>query len=80
MADPVMLETVQQEVIASLNDTPYACSSLFPLTGGYGNFVFRGRLKEKLPNGVAEVAIKHGKGHVASDANMLIPMSRCVWP
>jgi len=77
MADPVVVEKTRQEVLGDLGGTPYACSALYPLSGGYANFVFRGVLKDTT-NGPVEVAIKHGKDHAASDPNMAVPTYRCV--
>jgi len=80
MADPLVVESIRQAVLSELDGTPYACSALFPLAGGYANFVFRGVLKEKLANGASEVAIKHGQDHAATDPNMLVTTYRCVCP
>jgi len=78
MALPANIDEVKEKVLADLNSTPYACSSLTALSGGNANFIFRGSLKQKLPDGTPEVVIKHGEPYVAMSKNFEIPTSRCV--
>jgi hypothetical protein len=70
----VVLERVKQ----GLDGTPYACSSLRPLTGGNCNFIYRGVLRQALPDGTREVLVKHGEGYVASAPEFRITTARCV--
>jgi hypothetical protein len=69
-----ILARVKQE----LEGTPYACSSLRPLTGGTCNFIYHGILHRPLPDGTREIAIKHGEGYVASHPEFHLSTSRCV--
>ncbi len=78
MALPANLEEISQRVRKELEGTPYACSALVPLTGGVGNFTFRGALEQALPNGTHEVVVKHGEDYVALNQTFHLPTSRCV--
>ncbi len=82
MALAVNTGEISQRVQKELEGTPYACSALVPLTGGVGNFTFRGALKQTLPDGTHEVVVKHGEDYVALNQAFHLPTSRCVrpWP
>lgn len=54
-----------QQVLATLAGTRYACTDLAPLSGGVGNFVYKGRLREPLDDGTADVVVKHGEPFAA---------------
>ncbi|GAD96391.1 hypothetical protein SS1G_01113 [Paecilomyces variotii No. 5] len=60
-----------------ISSTPYACSSLSRLTGGTGNFVYRGTLIHPLPDGTRTVVIKHAEDYVASQPDFKLPTTRC---
>ncbi|KAK3692467.1 kinase-like domain-containing protein [Podospora appendiculata] len=68
---------VSRHVQAELDGTRYACSSLEALTGGTANFIFKGLLTQPLDDGTREIAIKHGKGYVASQPGFPLTTDRC---
>ncbi len=78
MALPVDVEAVKQRVEDELSGTPYACSSLTPLSGGTANYIFRGNLERELPGGVQAVVVKHGEPYAALSHTLQLPTSRCV--
>ncbi|KAL3423210.1 phosphotransferase [Phlyctema vagabunda] len=61
----------------SLEGTPYACTALKVLTGGTGNFVYRGTLATVLPSGEETIVIKHSEGYVALHPDFKLEISRC---
>lgn len=61
-----------------LQDTDYAASSLKLLTGGNTNFIYLAQLEKPLPDGTAEVVIKHGEEFVALNPDWNIGTTRCV--
>lgn len=71
-------DAILARVKRELDGTPYACSSLRPLTGGNCNFIFHGVLCQSLPQGSREVLIKHGEDYVASQPDFKLTTSRCV--
>lgn len=71
-------EAFASQILAALAETRYACSSLTPLSGGVGNFVYKGELRELLEDGTAEVVVKHGEGFAAQWSALKLPMYRCV--
>lgn len=64
--------------MATLAGTRYACTDLAPLSGGVGNFVYKGRLREPLDDGTADVVVKHGEPFAAQWSALKLPMYRCV--
>ncbi|KAJ9410292.1 hypothetical protein DTO045G8_1755 [Paecilomyces variotii] len=60
-----------------ISNTPYACSSLTRLTGGTGNFVYRGTLSHPLQDGTRTVVIKHAEDYVASQPEFKLSTTRC---
>lgn len=50
---------IEDKVTKSLSQTPYRCLSLKQLSGGLGNFTFRGRLCSPLPDDSRSAIIKH---------------------
>ncbi|KAK3301603.1 kinase-like domain-containing protein [Chaetomium strumarium] len=68
---------VSEEILQDLSGTEYACSSLEPLSGGTANFLFKGILTRRLPDGTQEVAVKHGKAFVASMPDFQLSTARC---
>lgn len=75
---PEEKDRIRGKVLGSLNDTRYAVSSLEPLSGGVGNFLYRAHLVRPLEDGTAEVAVKHGEGFVATNSSFELTLDRCV--
>ncbi|KAF8854704.1 hypothetical protein BDZ45DRAFT_596667 [Acephala macrosclerotiorum] len=70
-------DAIIQKVQESINDGPYACSTLVKLSGGTANFVYRGTLVTPLKDGTETVVIKHTEAYVASNPNFKLSDSRC---
>ncbi|KAL1880496.1 hypothetical protein VTK73DRAFT_5883 [Phialemonium thermophilum] len=70
-------KVIVREIEKELSSTEYACTALEPVTGGTGNFIFRGTLSTPLPDGTQEVIIKHGEAYIASNPSFQLPTSRC---
>lgn len=78
----INMESVTANLQAELSETPFACTSLTPLSGGNANFVFRGRLRNPLSSsppkeGEGEILIKHGESFVRQNTSFSLPTSRC---
>ena len=71
-------ETLAVAISQELSETPYACSSLTPLSGGTANFVYRALLSHPLPDGTTSVIVKHSEAFVASNREFKLPAERCV--
>jgi hypothetical protein len=71
-------DQIRQAVEKELEETEYACSELLPLTGGTANFIYRGQLRQPLPDGTHEILVKHGEAYVANSPDFGIATSRCV--
>lgn len=69
---------MQSRIEEILQGTAYAASSLTLLTGGNTNFIYRAQLEKPLPDGTAEVAVKHGEEYVALSPDWNIGTFRCV--
>jgi hypothetical protein len=69
---------ISARVRHELDGTPYACSSLTPLTGGTCNFIYHGILEQSLSEATEEILVKHGEGYVASHPGFKLTTSRCV--
>ncbi|KFX92520.1 hypothetical protein V490_05338 [Pseudogymnoascus sp. VKM F-3557] len=59
-------DKIAVEILESIKETPYACSSLDRLSGGSANFTYRGTLLSALPSGEPTVVIKHTEPYVAT--------------
>ncbi|KAH8789101.1 kinase-like domain-containing protein [Hyaloscypha sp. PMI_1271] len=70
-------DELSQKVQGSLEDTPYACTSLVKLSGGTANFVYRGILVTPLEDGSRTIVIKHTEPYVASNFNFKLTATRC---
>ncbi|TRX87789.1 hypothetical protein FHL15_011327 [Xylaria flabelliformis] len=72
-------QTLIQQVLDQLADSPYACSALIKLSGGTANFLYRGTLKEPLSDGgdTGTVIVKVSTGFVATNKDFLLDVSRC---
>ncbi|PLB39177.1 uncharacterized protein BDW47DRAFT_124802 [Aspergillus candidus] len=71
-------KSIASEVLAQFADTPYACTSLTKLSGGTGNFVYRGSLRHALPDGTDTVVFKHAKDYLASNREFKLSPERCL--
>lgn len=69
---------IEDAVRRELDGTGYAISSLEPLTGGTANFIYHARLQKPLPDGSADVVLKHGEAYVAQHPDFKLQMVRCV--
>ena len=63
---------------ADLDTTPFACSSLIPLSGGTVNYIYCGQLIRPLADGTQKVLVKHGEDFAALQPSFKLPTSRCV--
>ncbi|PWY78442.1 phosphotransferase enzyme family protein [Aspergillus sclerotioniger CBS 115572] len=71
-------ESFATAIFKDLSETPYACSSLTPLSGGTANFVYRALLSHPLPDGTTSVIVKHSEAFVASNREFKLPAERCL--
>lgn len=76
--EPLDASTIASRILTELSKTQFACSSLVPLSGGVGNFVYKAQLRKPLDDGTAEVVVKHGEGFAAQFPTLKLPMFRCV--
>lgn len=65
-------------ILEELALTPYACSSIEQVSGGFVNFTFRGFLSNPLPNGSSSVIIKHSKDFLGFIPGVQLQADRCV--
>jgi hypothetical protein len=52
---------VETQILHSLRDTPYACSSVKEVRSGLANATYRGKLSQPLHDGTDSVLIKHSE-------------------
>ncbi|RAL04967.1 uncharacterized protein BO80DRAFT_490598 [Aspergillus ibericus CBS 121593] len=71
-------ESFATAISKELAETPYACSSLTPLSGGTANFVYRALLSHPLPDGTKSVIVKHSEAFVAANREFKLPAERCL--
>ncbi|KAK1971134.1 phosphotransferase enzyme family protein [Colletotrichum sublineola] len=77
MASNNVPDRILREVREELARTPYRFENGTLLSGGTANFIYHVSLSQHLPDGTAEVAVKHGEGFLAQNPNFKLPTSRC---
>lgn len=65
-------------VSATLTGTPYECTSLEQVSGGFMNHTYRPQLAHALPDGSTTAIIKYSEEYVTSAGGIRYPSSRCV--
>lgn len=68
-------DEILTDILQDLFNTPYACHTITPLSGGTANFVFRGTLDDD-----KTVIIKHSTNFTSINKNFPFDISRCVRP
>ncbi|KAI1174200.1 kinase-like domain-containing protein [Nemania sp. FL0916] len=77
MMDAATREEIKSSVLSSLEQTPFAASSLQALSGGTANFIYHANLKNPLADGTKDVLVKHGEGYIANSPGFKLTVSRC---
>ncbi|GKZ33665.1 hypothetical protein AbraIFM66950_003694 [Aspergillus brasiliensis] len=69
---------ISAKVLSALETTPYACTDLIPLSGGYVNFVYRGTLVSPLATTppTTRVIVKHAEPYVAANSDWKSSVTR----
>ncbi|GAP87725.1 putative phosphotransferase enzyme family protein [Rosellinia necatrix] len=75
--DAVARDEIKSKILQSLEQTPFAASSLQELSGGTVNFIYRAKLKQPLPDGTNNVLVKHGEEYTANNPNFSLTLMRC---
>ncbi|KAI1115009.1 kinase-like domain-containing protein [Nemania sp. NC0429] len=75
--DAAARDAIKSKVLADLEQTPFAASSLQELSGGTSNFIYRARLKSPLADGTKDVLIKHSEDYVANSPAFKLTLFRC---
>jgi len=65
-------------VSRTLAGTPYECTSLEQVSGGFMNHTYRPQLAQALPDGSTTAIIKYSEEYVTSAGGIKYPPSRCV--
>ncbi|KAL2853591.1 kinase-like domain-containing protein [Aspergillus pseudodeflectus] len=66
------------DILHSLQDTPYACSSVKELCGGSGNATYRGKLSKSLHDGTDTVIIKHSEETCPTVPHVALSTNQCI--
>jgi hypothetical protein len=71
---------INPQIESAILTTSYACTELVPLSGGYVNFVYLGKLVSSLPTTplTTHIIIKHAEPYVAANAAWALPVTRIV--
>ncbi|KAK2042298.1 phosphotransferase enzyme family protein [Colletotrichum somersetense] len=78
MASNDIPDRILREVRDELTSTPYHFEGGTLLSGGTANFIYHVNLSQRLPDGTAEVAVKHGEGFLAQNPDFKLPTTRCL--
>ena len=73
-------DPIAARILADLEGTPYACTSLMRLSGGSANFTYRGTLSTPISGGARTVIIKHAEPFVAINSSFKLDVVRSVHP
>lgn len=76
--DAAARDAIKLKVLADLEQTPFAASSLQALPGGVANFVYRASLKTPLADGTRDVLVKHSEDYIANFPADKLTLFRCV--
>ncbi|KAI2865659.1 hypothetical protein CBS12448_1956 [Aspergillus niger] len=71
-------DLILAKVLSALETTPYACTYLIPLSGGYVNFVYRGILVSPLATTqpTTRVIVKHAEPYIAANSDWKSSVTR----
>ncbi|KAI1354593.1 kinase-like domain-containing protein [Xylaria sp. FL0043] len=75
--DAAAREEIKAKVLADLEQTPFAASSLRALSGGTANFIYHAALKKPLADGTSDVLVKHSEGYIANSPAFNLTLFRC---
>ncbi|KAH7110681.1 kinase-like domain-containing protein [Dactylonectria macrodidyma] len=79
MATPSeIFDSTRLKVLAWLNGTRYAVTSLQTLIGGQSNFTYHARLLTPLEDGTTDVLVKHSEPYMARHAANSVTINRCL--
>ncbi|KAF4987439.1 hypothetical protein FDECE_15429 [Fusarium decemcellulare] len=71
-------EETRLKVLAWLNGTQYAATSLRALDGGQSNFTYHARLLTPLEDGTTDVLVKHSEPYMARHSTNSVTINRCL--
>ncbi|KAL3260599.1 hypothetical protein ABHI18_004441 [Aspergillus niger] len=71
-------DLILAKVLSALETTPYACTDLIPLSGGYVNFVYRGILASPIATTqpTTRVIVKHAEPYIAANSDWKSSVTR----
>ncbi|RYP15229.1 hypothetical protein DL765_005868 [Monosporascus sp. GIB2] len=75
--NPDAQDDVATSVLKTLENTPFAPSSLKQLSGGTANYIYRVTLAAPLQDGTTEVLAKHGEDYVKDSPDFKLTLLRC---
>lgn len=76
--DAAARDAIKSKVLADLEQTPFAASSLRALSGGTANFIYHASLKTPLADGTKDVLVKHSEDYIANSPAFKLTLFRCV--
>ncbi|KAI1185491.1 kinase-like domain-containing protein [Nemania serpens] len=75
--DAAARDAIKSKVLADLEQTPFAASSLRALSGGTANFIYHASLKTPLADGTKDVLVKHSEDYIANSPAFKLTLFRC---